>query len=145
MRFTTARVYYLIYLLSSVWKLRWSRWTWCINFSPSLLFFLFSLSFPFSPRSFVLLSTLCVCACQVELALWDTAGQEDYDRLRPLSYPDTDVILMCFSIDSPDSLGEYKPQAHTHKRTDTHLHTFMHDIKYHISVFPLHTPIFPFS
>ncbi|XP_070281932.1 transforming protein RhoA-like isoform X2 [Myotis yumanensis] len=29
---------------------------------------------------------------------------EDYDRLRPLSYPDTDVILMCFSIDNPDSL-----------------------------------------
>ena len=41
---------------------------------------------------------------KVELALWDTAGQEDYDRLRPLSYPDTDVILMCFAIDSPDSL-----------------------------------------
>ncbi|XP_054434251.1 transforming protein RhoA-like isoform X2 [Pteronotus mesoamericanus] len=29
---------------------------------------------------------------------------EDYDRLRSLSYPNTDVILMCFSIDSPDSL-----------------------------------------
>ncbi|KAK9368473.1 small GTPase superfamily [Lipomyces kononenkoae] len=40
----------------------------------------------------------------VELALWDTAGQEDYDRLRPLSYPDANVILICFSIDSPDSL-----------------------------------------
>ncbi|KAG1148817.1 hypothetical protein G6F37_003848 [Rhizopus arrhizus] len=40
----------------------------------------------------------------VELALWDTAGQEDYDRLRPLSYPDSNVILICFSIDSPDTL-----------------------------------------
>ncbi|KAG9332404.1 hypothetical protein JZ751_014502, partial [Albula glossodonta] len=48
---------------------------------------------------------------QVELALWDTAGQEDYDRLRPLSYPDTDVILMCFSIDSPDSLGASKARG----------------------------------
>ena len=41
---------------------------------------------------------------QVELAFWDTAGGTDYDRLRPLSYPDTDVIVMCFSIGSPDSL-----------------------------------------
>ncbi|KAI9620378.1 hypothetical protein KEM48_008201 [Puccinia striiformis f. sp. tritici PST-130] len=41
---------------------------------------------------------------RVELALWDTAGQEDYDRLRPLSYPDSNVILICFAIDSPDSL-----------------------------------------
>ncbi len=40
----------------------------------------------------------------MELALWDTAGQEDYDRLRPLSYPDSHVILICFSVDSPDSL-----------------------------------------
>ncbi|XP_055933377.1 rho-related GTP-binding protein RhoA-B-like [Argiope bruennichi] len=40
----------------------------------------------------------------VELALWDTAGQEGYDRLRPLSYRDTNVILICFSIDCPDSL-----------------------------------------
>ncbi|KAI8805750.1 ras-like protein family, member Ab [Cladochytrium replicatum] len=37
-------------------------------------------------------------SCIVELALWDTAGQEDYDRLRPLSYPDTDVVLIAFNI-----------------------------------------------
>lgn len=47
----------------------------------------------------------CVClytnTCERSTA---STGQEDYDRLRPLSYPDTDVILMCFSIDSPDSL-----------------------------------------
>lgn len=39
----------------------------------------------------------------VELALWDTAGQEDFDRLRPLSYPDTNVILIIFGINNPDS------------------------------------------
>lgn len=40
----------------------------------------------------------------VELGLWDTAGQDDYERLRPLSYPGTDVVMICFSIDMPDSL-----------------------------------------
>ena len=37
------------------------------------------------------------------LGLFDTAGQEDYDRLRPLSYPQTDVFLICFSVVSPSS------------------------------------------
>jgi len=37
------------------------------------------------------------------LGLFDTAGQEDYDRLRPLSYPQTDVFLVCFSVTSPAS------------------------------------------
>eukprot|EP00301_Raphidiophrys_heterophryoidea_P026199 c8987_g1_i3.p1 GENE.c8987_g1_i3~~c8987_g1_i3.p1 ORF type:complete len:142 (+),score=25.61 c8987_g1_i3:260-685(+) len=36
--------------------------------------------------------------------LLDHTGQEDYDRLRPLSYPETDVFLICFSIVNPSSL-----------------------------------------
>jgi len=47
----------------------------------------------------------------VELALWDTAGQEEYDRLRPLSYPDSDVILIVFSIDFPVSLGNVQDKV----------------------------------
>ena len=36
--------------------------------------------------------------------MFDTAGQEDYSRLRPFSYGDTDVMLICFALDNPDSL-----------------------------------------
>ncbi|CDO93653.1 unnamed protein product [Kluyveromyces dobzhanskii CBS 2104] len=38
-----------------------------------------------------------------KLNLWDTAGQEEYDRLRPLSYPQTDIFLICFSVNEPNS------------------------------------------
>jgi len=44
----------------------------------------------------------------VQLALWDTAGQEDYERLRPLAYSKAHVILIGFSIDTPDSLDNVK-------------------------------------
>ena len=44
----------------------------------------------------------------VQLGLWDTAGQEDYDRLRPLSYPDTHVFLVCFSVISKTSYSNVK-------------------------------------
>lgn len=44
----------------------------------------------------------------VQLALWDTAGQEDYERLRPLAYSKAHVILVGFSVDSPDSLDNVK-------------------------------------
>ncbi|KAG0287773.1 Rho GTPase, partial [Dissophora globulifera] len=40
----------------------------------------------------------------VQLALWDTAGQEAYERLRPLSYTKAHVILIGYSVDTPDSL-----------------------------------------
>uniref|UniRef100_A0A8W8N4J3 BTB domain-containing protein n=1 Tax=Magallana gigas TaxID=29159 RepID=A0A8W8N4J3_MAGGI len=37
-------------------------------------------------------------SCRLEL--WDTSGKEDYDGLRPLSYPGTDIFLLCYSIEN---------------------------------------------
>ncbi|XP_027476625.1 rho-related GTP-binding protein RhoQ isoform X1 [Zalophus californianus] len=47
---------------------------------------------------------------QYLLGLYDTAGQEDYDRLRPLSYPMTDVFLICFSVVNPASFQNVKEE-----------------------------------
>ena len=48
--------------------------------------------------------SLNIDGTNVNLQLWDTAGQEDYSKIRPMSYPDTDVFLVCFSLVSPTSL-----------------------------------------
>ncbi|CCI42298.1 unnamed protein product [Albugo candida] len=48
----------------------------------------------------------------VSLGLWDTAGQEDYNRLRPLSYPQTDVFIICFSIVSRASFKNVRAKWH---------------------------------
>ncbi|KAJ7204745.1 cell division control protein 42 [Mycena pura] len=37
------------------------------------------------------------------LGIWDTAAQPEYDRLRPLAYPQTTVFFVCFSVESPES------------------------------------------
>lgn len=39
----------------------------------------------------------------VSFGLWDTAGQEEYRRLRPLSYPQTDVFVICFSLEKRET------------------------------------------
>lgn len=52
----------------------------------------------------------------VELALWDTAGQEDYSHIRPLSYQDAHVFLICFSVENRDSFdnvsAKWVPEMH---------------------------------
>eukprot|EP01098_Paradermamoeba_levis_P002588 TRINITY_DN129_c0_g1_i2.p1 TRINITY_DN129_c0_g1~~TRINITY_DN129_c0_g1_i2.p1 ORF type:complete len:201 (-),score=52.35 TRINITY_DN129_c0_g1_i2:401-1003(-) len=46
----------------------------------------------------------------INLGLWDTAGSAEYNTLRPLSYPGTDVFLICFSLIAPSSLESVKNQ-----------------------------------
>ncbi|XP_013416389.1 ras-related C3 botulinum toxin substrate 2 isoform X2 [Lingula anatina] len=57
-------------------------------------------------------ASMMVDGIAVNLGLWDTAGQEDYDRLRPLSYPQTDVFLLCFSVVSPSSYDNVVTKWH---------------------------------
>ena len=81
---------------------------------------------------FTLTCTLCSPFCRfdnytanvyvdsrpISLGLWDTTGQDDYDRIRPLSYPGTDVFLVCFSVVNPNSFanvaGKWAPEIVHH-------------------------------
>eukprot|EP00954_Amorphochlora_amoebiformis_P024921 1369608-Amorphochlora_amoeboformis.AAC.1 len=53
---------------------------------------------------------------QKPVGLWDTAGQDDYDRLRPLAYPQTDAFILVYSVDSKTSLDnvikKWNPEVH---------------------------------
>ncbi|XP_053383593.1 rho-related GTP-binding protein RhoV-like [Mercenaria mercenaria] len=53
-------------------------------------------------------AVLSVEGQRINLGLWDTSGQSNYDRLRPLAYPQTDVFLLCFAVDSRDSYDNLK-------------------------------------
>ncbi|XP_028655182.1 ras homolog family member Gb [Erpetoichthys calabaricus] len=57
-------------------------------------------------------SQMTVDGRTISLNLWDTAGQEEYDRLRTLSYPQTNVFVICFSIASPPSYENVKHKWH---------------------------------
>jgi len=48
----------------------------------------------------------------IALSLWDTAGQDDYNRLRPLSYPQTDVFLLCFAVNDRPSFDRIRTKWH---------------------------------
>ncbi|GMM42386.1 hypothetical protein FOG51_01931 [Hanseniaspora uvarum] len=64
-------------------------------------------SFPtqYQPTVFENYVTDCrVDGIDIQLSLWDTAGQEEYERLRPLSYSKADVIIIAFAVDDKQSL-----------------------------------------
>ena len=54
----------------------------------------------------------------VNLAFWDTPGQSDYDRLRPMSYHQADFVLLCFSLVNPASFenvhSKWYPEIRRH-------------------------------
>lgn len=54
---------------------------------------------------------------EVQVSLWDTAGQEEYERLRPLSYAKANVILIGFALDDVESLqnAKYKWSAEVNR------------------------------
>ena len=61
------------------------------------------------PTVFESYRSMCIVdGLPLSLHLWDTASQQDYDSLRPLSYPHTDVFVVCYSITSPSSLRNAK-------------------------------------
>jgi len=55
---------------------------------------------------------------QVSIALWDTTGKDEHSKLRPLSYPKTNVFILCYSVDNTSSLEnlhkKWKPEISSH-------------------------------
>ncbi|XP_069607985.1 rho-related GTP-binding protein RhoN [Ranitomeya imitator] len=41
---------------------------------------------------------------RIELNMWDTSGSAYYDNVRPLAYPESDAVLICFDISRPETL-----------------------------------------
>ncbi|KAJ5111137.1 GTP-binding protein RHO3 [Penicillium argentinense] len=55
----------------------------------------------------------------MELSLWDTAGQEEFDRLRALSYEDTHVLMLCFSVSTGHTSHTERPDLTKRVQVDS--------------------------
>jgi GTPase SAR1 family protein len=57
------------------------------------------------------------------MTLWNTAGQEEYNRLRPLNYPQTHIFFLVFDVTNAASLGhirtEWSPEVNHHATVDS--------------------------
>ncbi|XP_060586016.1 cdc42 homolog [Ruditapes philippinarum] len=69
--------------------------------------------------------TVTIGETSYQLGLFDTHGQEDYDRVRPLTYPGTHVFLLCYSVVSPSSMEniemKWLPEVRYHSPTSAFL------------------------
>ncbi|KAK7111107.1 rho-related GTP-binding protein RhoE-like [Littorina saxatilis] len=54
----------------------------------------------------------------IHMSIWDTSGDTGYDRVRPLSYSDADLVIICFSISNPESMenvvSKWHPEVREH-------------------------------
>ena len=80
------------------------------------------------PQTPSLSFSVCVCVCVC-------LGSSYYDNVRPLAYPDSDAVLLCFDISRPETLENVLKKVHTHT-THTHTHT-------HCPLFLTHYQLIP--
>ncbi|CAL9130893.1 unnamed protein product [Musa textilis] len=71
----------------------------------------------------------------VNLGLWDTAGQEDYNRLRPLSYRGADVFLLAFSLISKASYENVAKKAK--KLNPSYLYKWIPELRHYAPGVPI--------
>lgn len=73
--------------------------------------------------------------------LWDTAGQEEYERLRRLSYQDADIVIVAYSLDAPESLMNihevWAPEVMTYAPTASIILVGLKSDKYPHQIDPL--------
>ncbi|XP_073464470.1 rho-related GTP-binding protein RhoN isoform X2 [Aquarana catesbeiana] len=53
---------------------------------------------------------------RIELNMWDTSGSAYYDNVRPLAYPESDAVLICFDISRPETLDSVLKKGSTQAR-----------------------------
>lgn len=61
---------------------------------------------------------------QINLGLWDTAGSDNFKQIRPRSYQQADVVLICYSVANPNSLASVQNK-------------WIHEIRYHLPRVPV--------
>eukprot|EP00026_Physarum_polycephalum_P020783 Phypoly_transcript_23590.p1 GENE.Phypoly_transcript_23590~~Phypoly_transcript_23590.p1 ORF type:complete len:175 (+),score=14.16 Phypoly_transcript_23590:65-526(+) len=70
------------------------------------------------------MGSLDVGGTTYSISLFDTAGREDYDRMRPLSYPGSRICLICYSITSVETLNRVAS-------------LYIHEIRHHLPNIPI--------
>jgi len=53
-------------------------------------------------------STINILGKEYNIKIWDTAGQEEYENIRTLSYKNADLFMVLYSVDSRKSLDNIR-------------------------------------